>query len=350
MVICLTESVTVPALHSSSALQQSQRDTAATTTKAAALHFLNPLVDEQPATWDFGYAPLLLAQSNFVPVVLDAFVYLPGGLASSDGEFSFSATQQRYSPKDDAWETLPSFPGRVVSSFTVAPSPNASSPALYYFQYDSIWRYDIPSGRWSLSSWGGVSPLIGSAAVTSGSLIYLLGGGSATTGLANLSSFVSYDPVQGSFSRLASLPVGRLALQACVSGNRIYAVSGLAQDPLQPSGYSFYPYVDWYDLKAGSWNTSSGPARPFYPGDSGLGAQGVACTGDLVYVFYGESLVQSYDPSADQWQIVPSQPSYQDIGVGFGVTTFGQDIYLFGGFSAIDVKFLTNTIRFVPPS
>ena|SRR3989338_146072 len=298
------------------------------------------------ASWDFGYASMLNAQASFEPVVIDAYIYLPGGLSYSGSTPYFATTQQRYSPKEDSWQSLPSFPGAVPTTFAIAGSPSASSPAIYYFQYDYIWRYDVPSANWSTLSWGSINPLLNPATATSGSSIYLVGGNSLVNP-SDFSSFLRYDPSSNSFAHLPSLPVGRLGVLACTVGQRIYAVGGLVEDSNNPSNISTYPFIDWYDIQEGLWSTSTSTAMPFYPGSSvRLRALGVACTSDLVYVFFGMSFVQSYNPTTHQWLVVSSQTPAHDIGVYFGVTTFGQEIFLFGGYSAGNVT--SDVVQFIP--
>jgi N-acetylneuraminic acid mutarotase len=176
---------------------------------------------------------------------------------------------------------------------------------------------DVVSRRWREAA-----PLPGArgghAAVVLAGRIHVLGGGNASTTLADHSM---YDPAIDRWSDAAPLPRSEGSPAAVVLGGKIYAIGGR-------SGLEDYGDTFIYDPQTESW--SRGPSIP------PRGTVGAAVWRGSIYVFGGESQktghvladVYRLAPGASRWQRVSRLPTARTYARS---VVYGGRIYVVGG-------------------
>jgi N-acetylneuraminic acid mutarotase len=192
---------------------------------------------------------------------------------------------------------------------------------------------DVGSGRWR-----DVAPLPaprgGHAAVVLDGRIHVLGGGNASTTLAD---HAVYDPATNSWSEAAPLPRSEGSPAAVVLGGKIYAIGGR-------SGLEDYGDTFVYDPQADRW--SRGPRIP------PRGTAGAVVWRGSIFVFGGESqktgrvLADVYElaPGAARWKRVSRMPTARNYARS---VVFGGRVYVVGGSTTAGLVHSANGSRVV---
>jgi N-acetylneuraminic acid mutarotase len=130
------------------------------------------------------------------------------------------------------------------------------------------------------------------------------------------------------WEQIAPLPTPRFALSAVTRDNRILAMGGVA---FRPEGFDNFTVIEIYDPATDTWSSSDEFRLP-WPA-AGLGS---ALLGDDLYVFGGYSDVDihprtaRYDSQQGEWQQVDPLPTPE---AAMGVTVCGDSIYTVGGWA-----------------
>ncbi|HEU4473947.1 MAG TPA: kelch repeat-containing protein [Gemmatimonadales bacterium] len=153
----------------------------------------------------------------------------------------------------------------------------------------------------------------------------------------------AYDPVAGTWIRLAPLPTPRNHLGAAVIGGRIHVVGGRVPGDME------LPTHEIYDAKTDSW--TAGPPMP-------TGRSGIAVVGHRgqLYVFGGETVrrfssrtfddAERFDPGSARWETLSPMPTARH---GLGAASSGGAIYVLGGGPRPGLAFGAANERLVPP-
>ena len=175
----------------------------------------------------------------------------------------------------------------------------------------SAWSY--------VASMAGMRAALGVAAL--GGKLYAVGGWSGfSVGADALSVAEAYDPVDNTWSYVASMNTGRRELRAAALGGKLYAVGGWASNAALQT-------TEVYDPSTNTWSyvASMNTARSVL---------GVAALGGKLYAVGGYDggdylqTVEVYDPIDNTWNYVASM----NIKRGrFGVATLGGRLYAAGG-------------------
>ncbi len=164
--------------------------------------------------------------------------------------------------------------------------------------------------------------------------IYVIGGHhpDATTGGPKTDPGFDFcerlDLQKGVWEEIAPLPTPRFALAAVTQNNKILAMGGVA---FRPEGFDNFTTIEIFDPSTGTWSSDENFSLP-WPA-AGLGS---AILGDDIYVFGGYSDVDIHNRTArfnresKTWQQVAKMPSP---ACAMGVTTCDNAIYAVGGWA-----------------
>ena len=163
------------------------------------------------------------------------------------------------------------------------------------------------------------------AYVQAGGKLYLAGG-LESLGMGMFSNrHERFDPLTGTWQRLAALPLPAHHLSGVAFGDRIYYIGGLLGYPFVATGavWIYDPATDRF---------STGASMPL---GRGRGAAGVVAHGNRIYVAGGQPGLQlatrqfdAYDPIADRWIALPDMPRAREHN---GAAAVGDRLYVIGG-------------------
>jgi len=147
------------------------------------------------------------------------------------------------------------------------------------------------------------------AVVSLQSFLYVVGG---TNGTVSLKSTERYDPKTDTWKYMASMEIGRCYVAAAILNGKIYAVGGSAT-PAGPGGPGGGPgaltSVETYDPTTDKWEVL--PSKT----NVARSSHAVAVAGGMLYAVGGEDgganpvsydSVERYDPTADTWTMMSS--------------------------------------------
>lgn len=188
------------------------------------------------------------------------------------------------------------------------------------FLYGAVEAYDPATGRWtSRASMPTPRSEFGLGVVNG--VLYAVGGYDAANEYRGSHRVEAYDPGSDRWTTKAPMPTGRVGLGVGVVNGTLYAVGGMTLDD---SGTQVpLPTMEAYDPGTDQWVTrASMPTARAY--------LGVGVVGGVLYAVGGQhdSVVEAYDPSADRWTArAPLTPA----GFGVAVATFGGGLYAVPG-------------------
>ncbi|MGQ9708727.1 MAG: kelch repeat-containing protein, partial [bacterium] len=229
-------------------------------------------------------------------------LYVPGGYDLSGG----TNMMMEYDITSDEWSNKSPCP---VLDFGPAGAPYGDSILVVWGVYNpgKTYCYSIPDDAWSeRASAPGVTSHGSMARAGDGKLYYAGGWIQQTT-------FICYDPSNGSWSTLPSMSVGRHGLGLCAVGPFVLAYGGA-------QAWTPGAWVACYDITQGSWTTEAD--MPYTLGGSSF--QGSGCMGRAYYtsgvyasppaVHIGGMVTPPDDVGVTE-VLVPSSPMIQP-GVG----------------------------------
>ncbi|XP_066196524.1 kelch-like ECH-associated protein 1 [Sylvia atricapilla] len=141
----------------------------------------------------------------------------------------------------------------------------------------------------------------------------------------SLSTLEAFDPLEGSWVRLAELETPRSGLGGCAVGGLFYAVGGRNNSP---EGNTDSAAVDCYNPVSGRWS----PCAPMSVPRNRIG---VGVIDGLIYAVGGSHgcthhcSVERYEPERDEWAQVAPMGTRR---IGVGVAVLNRLLYAVGGF------------------
>ncbi|KAM6394838.1 kelch-like ECH-associated protein 1 [Rhynochetos jubatus] len=160
-----------------------------------------------------------------------------------------------------------------------------------------------------------------SRAPKAGQLIYTVGGYFRQS----LAFLEAYNPLDGSWIRLADLRLPRSGLGGCVVGGLFYAVGGRNNSP---DGNTDSASIDCYNPMTDRWSACAPMSVP-------RNRIGVGVIDGMIYAVGGShgcvhhSSVERYEPERDEWELVAPMLTRR---IGVGVAVLNRLLYAVGGF------------------
>jgi N-acetylneuraminic acid mutarotase len=205
----------------------------------------------------------------------------------------------------------------------------------------TVVRYNPIENTWSIMASLPEALLAAIAVRGNDGRIYVFGGARDASGRTNEDSTEAYDPSTDTWQTLAPMPTARYGASAAVGRDgRIYVIGGCCSDAPEMNT------VEAYDPVTDTWTELSPTATV------GIAFAAAVSAGKRIYVFGGAitgdstSVVQIYTPAKDQWQFAPFFMPAARQSLGAGMDASGR-IYVLGGFDTDDV-FLSSVDVFTP--
>lgn len=262
-----------------------------------------------PPHWSLSVVNIPSPRGETGAAVIDGKIYVPGGMTVFSPTTGFDGTDVLaiYDPATDTWSTGANVPHTALNHAAVA----AHGGKLYTFgghalvdrdHLREVLIYDVATDTWSE---GPEMPAQrqGSAAVTLGDYIYVIGGDEKNNHL------LRFDPASGEWAELAPLLEIRNHVQAVVLDGKIWVLGGRWYGASN-SIVDFHT-VEIYDPAADTWTAGPRMNRPH------AGAAAAVIDGKI-YIAGGELLsefppgmepsVEVYDPAVGQWEVMGSMP------------------------------------------
>ena len=229
------------------------------------------------------------------------------------GEDRLLAEAEVYDPKADGWQPLPSMPTARSCLAAAAVAGKVYAIGGYDVQADADRRfvaveaYDPLSGTWTRVASLSVARSCHTATVVDGK-IYVLGGERVDPDdedlLVTTDRTDAYDPAADNWQQMAAMPTSRSSHAAAVLDGKIYVTGGYTS-----SGQALNA-VEAYDPVADTWTTLASLSTPGV-----CHASAVVC--GKLYVFGGRDsstwwrshLVEVYSPESNSWARVADLPS-----------------------------------------
>jgi N-acetylneuraminic acid mutarotase len=265
----------------------------------------------------------------FVLVLFMGLISCDGSLVEVPDKYADDQVELR---AGDVWTSLAPLPAPVEGA-SIASIGNKIYTAFGYDAGNSrkMRIYDIDKDTWSMGAMAppGYESAEGVGLAHDGKF-YSVGGRSIA---GDGQELLMYDPVLDSWTVLPSMTYGRQGLAAVVVGDYIYAIGGRTDGgPFATSAPM--AWVEKYDIFNGTWTTVA--SLPV--GRSDLAA---AAVGGKIYIFGGYdgtnvlNSVMMYNPETDTWTggFAPV-PTLR--GALYGVGTKGNKVYVIGGWDNQD--------------
>lgn len=188
----------------------------------------------------------------------------------------------------------------------------------------------VETQRVSLGSWAERTNMLSAradaASATNGSQIFVIGGIDDATGV--LATGELFDPGSGEWSELPSLPAARQDPTAGIVGNRLIVAGGTMANAIG-EGWDFVASAMSYDLVEGVW-TDIAPmlVGRTEPGSGVINGRFYVAGGNTANAITGEA--ESYDPATNSWSQLQSMPTPR---YSVGATVVNGLLYVAGGFS-----------------
>ena len=235
-------------------------------------------------------------------------------LGGDDGSLSFSvfATFESYDPGTNTWASLLNMPTPRTELATAVSNGKlyAISGAIDLVDdtTTAVEVYDSTVGRWTTAP-SVLTDREEAAAAELNGTIYVLGGISEQSSVP-LNSVEAYTPPtlkQTSWQYVAPMPTGRYGLAAVSLNGKLYAISGVQADPLDPNNNLVASnVVEVYDPASDTW--SEAPPIPTVHG----GAEAHVLNGKIYVLATLSSVPNSsidiYDPTSNSWSTIIPQP------------------------------------------
>jgi len=265
---------------------------------------------------------MLTARADAASATDGSQIFVVGGIDDT----SVLATGEVYDPGRAAWSELPSLPaprqdptaGIVGNRLIVAGGTMANAIGEGWDYVASAMSYDLVEGVWT-----DIAPmLVGRTEPVSGVIngrFYVAGGNTANaiTGEAE-----SYDPATNSWSKLASMPTPRYSAGAAVVNGLLYVAGGFFDQSAMPTNA-----FEVYDPAKNTWTARA-------PLPTGRAEFCLASIDGIIYALGGYTDgavirdVDAYDPRTNQW--TPRAPLPVSV---YAATCrpVGRTIYFIGG-------------------
>ena len=324
------------------------RDTfAAVVLAASGLLLIHPGARAQGRWAKLAPLPETSEEFSFVPV--GDKIYLIGGNPVSETGAPPGLVQE-YDVTTDKWTRKKPMPAAThhaaiaeyqgkIYVFGGAVQPAAGGPNQ--FPTDNVWEYNPAE-----DSWKPLAPMptsrMAAVAAEVGGKIYVIGGASVHPGrkLVSLGPAVPhrsldanemYDPATNKWEKRSPMPTARNHTAAGVVGGKIYVIGGRLAAAYLSAG-SNTDVVEEYDPAADTWG-AAGLRMP--TARSGMGwatyQNRIYVAGGQIYdahLFAAVRAVEAYDPSANQWSVLPVLPTARH---GVNAAVVGTRLYVIGG-------------------
>ncbi len=282
----------------------------------------------QDGTWStISSMPEARTAVNNATAQVGGAVYVAGGL---DGSGAVATSLLRYDPATDTWEELPDMPEPTWNAIAVEYDGKlyvfggfrATTGTLLPSSRNRI--YDPFADEWTDGATMPV-PRGGAGVAVVGDLIHVVGGLGPTS---PTNQHLEYDPVADRWFSGEPMPTARDGLAVTSLNGKLYAIGGN-----EPSGTFARPLtaVEVFEPVAGTWTSAASlpVARD--------GLEAVTYNGQL-YVFGGSTSGSvatrslRYDPDLDTWHEIEDMP---DSRTYVGAAVVDSDIFVLGGGSSI---------------
>ena len=244
-------------------------------------------------------ASMAMERYSHGAAALGGKLYVMGG--ATDGD-----TVEVYDPKADGWQPLPSMPTarRLLAAAAVAGKVYAIGGCDVQDDADrrfvAVEAYDPLSGTWTRVASLSVARSCHTATVVDGK-IYVLGGERVDPDdedlLVTTDRTDAYDPAADNWQQMAAMPTARHRHAAVVLDGKIYVTGGFTSSGEASNA------VEAYDPVADTWTTlaSLSKTRRYH-------ASAVVC--GKLYVFGGYRVeVEVYSPASNCWARAADLPS-----------------------------------------
>ncbi|MDD5434240.1 MAG: kelch repeat-containing protein [Nitrospira sp.] len=274
------------------------------------------------------------ARSHSAVAAYKGRIYVFGG---GGPDFRSLNSTEIYDPINDTWHEGKDMP--TIRSGAVAEVLNDRIHVIGggfkhpdgLFEFFSINEiYDPETDTWSKGP-DMLMPHDYPASVVLNNRIYVLGGHhpEATKGGPMTDPGFSFcevfDPEEGVWTEIAAMPTPRFAFSAVVLNNKILAIGGAG---LRNDGFKNFDIVESYDPSADEW-TNAGFTSPWPAAGLGSGVYK-----GRVYIAGGKSDIRIedrftyFEPDSDTWFELPRLLS---VRIVMGVVIIGNTFYLIGG-------------------
>ncbi|XP_014244123.1 kelch-like protein 26 [Cimex lectularius] len=198
-------------------------------------------------------APMQRERCRFSLNVLSGYLFAVGGVSEGDGIVSEC---ERYDPSTDIWERVAPLPG---------PSTQHAAATLDNYLYisggldrditlSSMKRYDSEQDRWEILT-PLPTPRADHTMLSLQGRLYVCGGWLEDELTANrvlVDSIDCYDPAEGRWTTVATVPTPRYHAGIVAYNNKIYFIGGYRSDAMFDTATAV---IECYDLTSGAWTS-----------------------------------------------------------------------------------------------
>ena len=272
------------------------------------------------AAWE-SLRPATLERTEVAAARVGRYIYVMGGFEPSNAT---TAATERYDIKRNRWRRMADMPVALNHAAAVAHRGRVyvlggySSATGLAQEVATLYRYDPGRNRWRRLPPAPTARGALTVGVIRGRL-YAAGGANSSGALSTLEI---YDFANRRWRTGPDMPTAREHLAGAVSGGRFYVLAGRA------AGVGNYAVVEAYDPRARRWRRVPPMSKP----RGGIGAATV--TGGRIVVAGGEETagtireVELYDPRTRRWSALPDLPTPRH---GLGVVSSGRRVFTLEG-------------------
>ncbi len=241
-------------------------------------------------------ASMPTARRYCAAAVVDGIIYVIGGSYRANSTTFATNKNEAYNPVTNTWTTKASMPvalhgvsaGVVDGKIYVIGGATISNGAGT--RVNTVYMYNPSTDIWTQKA--SMTTARETTTVVANGMIYAIGGFNGTAPSLNiLSSVEKYNPGTNTWSTMASMGTARFGEECMVKDGKIYAMGGYID-----AGYTATNTIEYYDVSANTWNTSSIGVR------LARGLMGSSVIENSLYIFAGFNsslgpfaLVEKYD-------------------------------------------------------
>jgi N-acetylneuraminic acid mutarotase len=287
-------------------------------------------------SWSSG-TPMPTAVFQPAVGVLGSLIYVVGG-ESGSGPIS---NTQIYHATTNTWSTGGSLPtslnggmGAVVKGtlYVIGGSTNGSAT-----QTNAVWAYSTKTKTWTAKA---AMPTArqDAAIVVEKSIIYVIGGYNASIG-GYLATVESYNPLTNTWTEEAPLLSAKGEIAAGLLGTTIVVPDGY-------TGSVFTGDNEGYNAVTNTWKSlKSDPTPRNSPCGASIGALMYSAGGANSLTQPALTVMESFNLSKNSWTTLAPMPTG---GIAAGAAVYKQQLYCFGGWTAVGGSVINNVQIYQP--